>query len=424
MEKKILIISYIFPPIAYGGTFRSLRFTKYLSLLGYKISVLTINIQNDLHNDFDLLKSVPANVDIYRTGTIDFWRMYQKIKLSLLKTLPGRVINNAACFLLSIVNQPDHMIFWTPFAILKARSIIKQNNISVIYTTSPPHSVHIIGFILKRMCPVKWIADFRDPIIGNIVSSNWNWYERKINFFLEKLIFTYSNHIVVNTEYMCKQLMKRYPSSSVEAIRNSFDPDDYKNQQLKHDIFTVAHIGSMYAFRKIDILLEGLHKLAIKAEVNPDNFIVRFVGLTDASIKNKVQHSEARDLISIENAVNHSEAIQLMEEADLLLLIKGFGDNSAGQIPGKLFEYIGTGNKIIYIGPEDSEAAEIIRELKRGYIVGDDPDKLAAALEDEYHDYIRNGRRPADSLKHDDPSIAQFSSPVMSEKLHRIIQIL
>lgn len=425
MEKQeILIISYIFPPIAYGGTFRSLRFAKYLNLLDYKISVLTINIQNDLQNDFDLLKSVSADVDIYRTRTIDFWRMYQKIKPSLLQTIPGRLINKVISFLLFLINQPDHMIFWAPFAVLKARYIIKQKNISVIYTTSPPHSVHLIGFFLKKIFHIKWIADFRDPIIGNLASSDWTWYERKINSILEKLIFRHSNHIVVNTKYVREQLTIRFPNTPVTTIRNSFDPDDYKGNFPKHGIFTVAHIGSMYTFRKIDILLEALHILFIKNEINPDNFIVRFTGLNDQNMKNKVQQSDARNLISIENAVNHSEAIQLMEKADLLLLIKGFGDNSLSQIPGKLFEYIGTGNKIVYIGPIDSEAAEIIKELDRGYIVGEDSDKLASSLESEFHYFVRNGRRVADNQRLDNHSIAQFSSPVMAYKLHHIIQSL
>ena len=98
MTKRVLVIAYVFPPIAYAGTHRTLRLCKYLSRLGYELHVVSIKVQKDLHNDFDLLDKVKNEVIIHRTETIDVWRYYNKYKRRFLKTKTGKFIDKILAF--------------------------------------------------------------------------------------------------------------------------------------------------------------------------------------------------------------------------------------------------------------------------------------------------------------------------------------
>ena len=109
-NKKILIIAYVFPPIAYAGTYRTLRLCKHLVRLNYEVTVLTIAVQPDLHNDYSLLEKIGDKVKIVRTRTIDPWRSYQRIKVTLNKSLMGRLLNKVFSRIIYLFSLPDHMI--------------------------------------------------------------------------------------------------------------------------------------------------------------------------------------------------------------------------------------------------------------------------------------------------------------------------
>ena len=158
------MITYVFPPIAYAGTYRTLRFCRYLPEYDWLPEVITIKRGDDLANDDTLLEKIPVPVKVHRTRTIDFWRWWRKrsfaknkpIKednLSVVKdtegngqtqkktSWPGRI----KTFIWELLTTPDHMLFWVPFALLKGISILRHKAIEVIYTSSPPHSEHPVG---------------------------------------------------------------------------------------------------------------------------------------------------------------------------------------------------------------------------------------------------------------------------------------
>ncbi len=419
-NKKILFISYVYPPIAYAGTYRSLRLSKYLSKLGYKVVVLSINIQKDLYNDFNLLNDIKSRVHIYRSKTFDPWRIYQQIKSKFLTNYIGRLFDKVISLFLRLINIPDHMIYWVPFALQRAFYLVKKYNISVIYTTSPPHSEHIVGLILKRITNVKWVADFRDPILDNQAAEDWTWHERTINAKLEKLIVKYADSIILNTNAAENRFIKRYDISKTCTIRNSFDEDDFLNlPQKKYKRFTLAHVGSMYSFRKADNLLKAIKLLADQKLIAPTNFRMIFVGLNDEHLKTSIIRFGVERYIELKPMVSHAEAIRIMARSHLLILLKGFGGNSNAQIPGKLFEYLGTGNKILTIAPKNSEAAKIIKSKGVGFVIEDDINELARVLIDEFKKYSVKKK-----LNFNLNVLNEFSSSEMAKQFVNIIERL
>lgn len=425
--KKLLMITYVFPPIAYAGTFRSLRLCKYLAKLGYKIDVLTINRQKDLHNDEALLNDIGERVRIIRTMTFDPWRLYQKIKPGFLKTNFGRIINKIISFILMIISMPDHMVLWTPFAVITGYRQIKRYGIPVIYTSSPPHSEQLIGFILKKMTGVKWVADLRDPMIDNIASMYWNSIDRNVHTALEKMIVDNADIILVNTRRVETLMRKRHRIQKVHAVYNAFDEDDFQRfETSKFEKFTIAHIGSLYSFRQPDIILNAIRRLEDKQLIGKDDLCLLFVGLNDDKIVQKVKRADLQSKVEFIKMLPHKEALGIMEKSHLLLLIKGFGANSASQIPGKLFEYLGSGNPILYIGPAEVEAADIIQTENAGYIVSDDvihlSDVILSELRKNWDKYNRLTRpsyytscRMADQVNNFIKDLYSLSSDTLPE---------
>lgn len=395
MEKKVLFIAYVFPPIVYGGTHRTIRLCKYLEKIGYTIDVLTIKIQKDLHNDFNLLSKISEKTTVHRTSTIDIWRLYnRKLKNILLKKTVGKFIDKIISFPIECVNKPDHMVFWVPFAVVKGYQIIKNRRIKAIYTTSPPHSQLITGILLKKMTGVKWIADLRDPITFNIASENWGFIARWVNSSLDRLTMKNADVVIANTEAASNAIKAIYPQKDIIHIPNTFDEDDFEKLcPDKYPEFTISHVGTIYRFRNAEPLFQAVADLHNEGVIEPSKFTIKFVGLNDKALNEKVARYGLQSYVKLISMVEHSEAIEIMRKSHMLLLIKGFNSNGMGQIPGKLYEYIGSRNPILYIGPKKSELSEIIEDTNSGYIVGNDFQKIRNIIFQEYTSFTSQNSR-------------------------------
>src|SRR5690606_40331884 len=69
---------------------------------------------------------------------------------------------------------PDARIGWVNPSINYLKSYIETHHIDTVITTGPPHSVHLIGLGLKKILPIRWIADFRDPWTSDRKSTRLN----------------------------------------------------------------------------------------------------------------------------------------------------------------------------------------------------------------------------------------------------------
>ncbi len=424
-KEKILIIAYSFPPIPFSGTYRILRFCKGITEMGYSPFVMTINIDDNIPNDNNLMLKVPDLVKIIRTPIFDPWRKYQKWKKQKQGKSGYRVINKIISNLLRLISIPDHQVFWIPFAVYQGLKLIKKNKIKTVMVSSPPNSSLIIGLILKMLTNIKFVADLRDPIVGNVAQVHLirpkdmiSRFEKKVLESLEKLIVKNADIVITNTQTHSREMKANYRVDKFPTIRNSFDEDDYKGLlQDKYSKLTIAHTGAMYGRRNADILFNAIKKLEHELKPEPLNLQVLFVGNVDNSVLQAIENAGVGEYVKLVGRVSHKEAIQFMVKSHLLLLVKATGEGSLGQIPAKYFEYVGAGNKIIYIGPGQSEVAGLIKEYNQGYIFEDDEVELVDSLKAEYKKYL-NG----ESVSIDQCDLFQFGSRNMSEKIIEILK--
>ena len=170
MPKKVLILSYYWPPSGGAGVQRWLKFSKYLFDFDVEPIVLTVDEQYAEYPNLDLslVQDVHPKLKVHKTKTWEPFNIYKKISnqeklkhgnVSSKKSIKGKLIN----FIRANFFVPDPRRYWKKYAIKEALSIINKQDIACIITTGPPHSVHLIGLELKKKTGIKWLADFRDP---------------------------------------------------------------------------------------------------------------------------------------------------------------------------------------------------------------------------------------------------------------------
>jgi glycosyltransferase involved in cell wall biosynthesis len=397
--KHLLIISYPFPPNSSAGAVRSRRFAQYLAELGWRVSVITIKPFQVNSIDTEELNRLSDSIDVHFTSTVDPW-------LYLRQKAPRFILSRIArSLLMRIFSFPDHMLLWVPFAVREGLSINKKTPFSVIYTTSPPHSTHLAGLILKWITGKPWIADFRDPWTLNA-------FHRKgridnvllgIEKLLEKKVLSNASCILANTTANRNNLLAAFPdlsSKKVVHIPNGWEEFTYKVDSSKRDdgALNIVHAGIFYPLFKPYALL---HALASWRKGNRPPGIPPLNGQSIRLILLGAKENEANivkdlgleDIVEVKSWVPQTEAQRIMSQADMLWVTLGTGKESSTYVPSKIFEYIAARKPIIAFFPE-GDAAELIRKTNSGSVfTSDDQAPIIRFLAEASNDYEKFSSR-------------------------------
>ena len=236
--KQVLVIANLFPPIGGGGVQRTLKFVKYLPGYGWHPFVITSKANNRRVIDHSLAAEIPEEVIVHRTNA-----------LGLPGVLPWRLRNIIARWMLF----PDEHAGWIPFALKTGQNIFNNAPIQAVYSTSPPVSNHLIAKKLVETYSLPWIADFRDPYIGNIMPRFPTQYHRAAAERLERAIVQRSALVLTVGAPMQNMLQCRYTESPREkfiSLPNGYDPDDFLNGldvKLRTNSFNIVYTGTFYS---------------------------------------------------------------------------------------------------------------------------------------------------------------------------------
>jgi hypothetical protein len=415
--KKVLLIAYAFPPMSYAGVFRTLRFCKYLPQFDWQPLILTIK-ENPYHNkDYSLMEQLPKNVKVYRTSTIDPAKWYSnraQAKKSIIGSdgqehTKGNLINNVfqksnlikriKRFLFNFVSFPDHMIFWIPFALIGGIKILMKEKPDVIYTSSPPHSSHLIGLILSKLFRKPWVADFRDPWVDSDYLKQFlksNIY-MQISICLEALVVRNATRVLLNTDFNRDAVLQRYHSldqGKLQTLTNGFDYDDVRgvvpqdNKKL-----TITFTGTFYSYFKTDLFLNGLKLWVEEAGLNNvlNRFQVLFVGGKNPEVEMMIKERNLSNIVRYISFVPKKKAMEICMASHVLLLMLGFNEGSKGILPSKIFDYFLCKKPILAIAPE-GEVAKLVKESRTGHVISEDNPKLIAqVIDNEYKKFIEKG---------------------------------
>jgi hypothetical protein len=379
-QKKILIITYYWPPAGGPGVQRWLKFAKYLPESGWKPVIYTPENPSYPLLDESLLKDVPQNLEIIKTKIWEPYQLAEKLNKSNKKFKAGQFDvgkNQSWKSKLSIWVRgnffiPDARVFWVKPSVKFLEQYLKENKIDVVVTSGPPHSLHMIGLGLKEKFPnLKWIADFRDPWteISYYKHLKLTKSSDRKHRQLESAVFKKAD-ITLATSYTDAENFRKAGANAV-CITNGFDEEAKKQKGeivkgQKNETFTLSYIGVLEQLRNPENLWKVLDELIKENKEFAKGFTLKFAGRVDDKILQFIENSSLKDHLLNLGYIPHDKAVEEMANSSLLLITNFPNESSKGIIPGKIFEYLATGKQIISFGPDEADVSRILTETGAG----------------------------------------------------------
>ena len=387
-KKKVLIITYYWPPSGGSGVQRWVKFVKYLDRLGWEPIIYTPENPEYPSLDDSMLKDLPANLTVLKQKIWEPFDLYkrftrkkkgQRLDAGFLSEDGGKEkwSQKLSVWIRGNFFIPDARKFWIKPSIRFLDDYLKKNPVDYLVSTGPPHSMHLIAKALKRKHTLKWIADFRDPWTNIDFYKDLRltkWADKK-HHRLEKSVLTQAD-VCITIGNTMKLEFEELGGKNVKVITNGFDEEDLPIIEVaKDELFSIAHIGVLNPSRNPYILWKALSELVEENEDFAKRLQLKLVGKVDFSVKEDLRKLNLLPYLNYIPYLNHDEAILEQKKSHLRLLLVNNTPNSKGILTGKLFEYLSVKTPILGIGPMDGDAAIVLNESKAGKMV--DYDDLA-----------------------------------------------
>ncbi|NHN24355.1 glycosyltransferase family 4 protein [Flavobacterium jejuense] len=374
-SKKILIISYYWPPAGGPGVQRWLKFVKYLPDFGIEPHVYIPENPNYPLTDEKLIREVSESTIVVKKKIFEPYGLAAVFSKNKTKKISSGIIPNQKkqTFLEKLMLWirgnlfiPDARVFWVKPSVKFLKKYLQENEINTVITTGPPHSLHLIGLQLKKELNIKWITDFRDPwtTIGyhkQLKLSNW---AAKKHEALEKEVLNSCDTIIVTSENTKKEF-KALSNQRIEVITNGYDFEKVAKKPMDTQ-FTLAHIGSFLSERNPKILWQSLSELILENRSFAENFQLKLIGAVSNEVLESIEKYNLQTFVHHLGYVSHEEALQQQKSSQVLLLVEIDSEETKCIIPGKLFEYMVSERPIIAIGPNATDFEKIIKETNSG----------------------------------------------------------
>lgn len=384
-KKKVLIITYYWPPSGGSGVQRWLKFVKYLPKNGWIPYVYTPENPSFNVKDESLLKDIPNEAIVIKRK---IWEPYSLLNIFKSKNLKnsnvsmGSARNKSLKFKLAMWIRtnfffPDPRLFWVKPSYKFLKKYIIEENISHIVTSGPPHSLHLIGKKLKTKFKNKitWITDFRDPwsqiyYKDDILMST---FIKKRLLKLEKKTIQQCDLLITVSNSLKKEFIELgADKNKAHVITNGYDNSDLSIEELKQEKennkFTLTYVGTLPEFSNPEILWDVLKKLKESNFINEDNFELKFIGNINQIVKDCLTKNKLDSIVDFKGVIPHGEISKHFYSSNILLLLIPNTQNSKGILTGKLFEYLASKKQILAFGNPDGDVQKILDKTNSGKV--------------------------------------------------------
>lgn len=427
MNKKILLITYYWPPSAGSGVQRWLKFAKYLPQFGWQPIVYTpANPDFDI-TDASLLKDIPPECVVIKEPIWEPYNVYRTltgkkkggVNFGVVQSKNQSKVGTAMQWIRGNMMIPDPRKFWVKPSVKFLKKYLAENQVDAIVTTGPPHSLHLIGLELKKQFnTIPWIADMRDPWATFDILHKFHLRASSLKKHqaLEAKVVANADKTIVVSPSMADAFVTLKPNK-LAIIHNGYDPSDFAHlppTPTHHPNFNLYHTGLLNDLRNPDKLWQALNDLC---QNNPDfnqAFRLELIGNVDKQVQAQIaQHPLVQAKTNIQGWVSHDEILATYPKASAFLLLLNNSDNAQAQITGKFYEYLAARLPILALGPANSDVAGILQECKAGTIFDyDDYEGIKAGVLQLFENYQQQKNTPSTSK-----SVAQFSRENLTKKL-------
>lgn len=378
-RKKVLIISYYWPPCGGIGVLRCLKLAKYLSEFGWEPVVYTAENAHYPSYDEGNFKDIPEGMTILKQPIFEPYTFYKKftgqpknanVNHALVATDQKRGLRHTiSVWIRSNIFIPDARAFWIRPSVKFLVNYLKNNPVDAIFSDGPPHTNNVIACRIKQKTGIPWIADFQDPwtqvdLYERLILTDWA--DRKYHD-LEQETFQNADRITIASPSW-KTDLEDIGAKNVSVFYYGYDKADFQDLIPKYDKkFTLTHTGLLGADRMPTGLFEAVSELAEENKAFRDAFRFRTVGKTDNEVLQKAKDLGIWDLLEVISQVPREQALQYTANSQMLLLLLNLAGNTMGRIPGKLYEYFAVKRPILCLGPTGSDSDRMISEVKAGF---------------------------------------------------------
>ncbi len=449
--KRVLIITYYWPPSAGSGVQRWLKMSKYLPDFGWQPVIYTPENPDFNLKDDSLLADVSEHAEILKTKIWEPYRIHRFItgtkpgdsNFGMTKEGENKSLTKRISFWFrGNVFVPDPRITWRNSSISFLKKYIKENPVDAIITTGPPHSMHLIGLGVKKHFPnLKWVADFRDPwSTFDVHNSFLSESGKKKNEAMEREVLENADHLVMTSD-TTKGEFPKFDETKLSVITNGFDEADFlqlqsqtstansnsnsnsaadfgvtRNSKLetRNPPFRIYHTGLLNMIRNPIPFFEALAELCEESAEFAERLQLELIGNVDQQIIDYLKnHKSLSGNANTTKWMKHDDLLLEYQKASVLLIIVNQSRNAISQLPGKLFECLAMRKPILALCPTDSALATVIKETDAGLAVDfNDKKGLKIAIKKQFEDY-KNGH----SLVGSADKIDRFSRKRLAERL-------
>ena len=423
--KRVLIISYYWPPSGGAGVQRWLKFVKYLRNFGWEPVIYTPENPEFPETDHSLAKDVPAGLEIMKQPIWEPYDTYKKLlgrrkdeKINaafLSEKKKNSALENLSVWIRGNFFIPDARKFWIKPSIKYLSCYLQENPVLAVISTGPPHSMHLIAMEVAKRAKLPWLADFRDPWTNIDFYKDLKLTSRAdaIHRKLEIQVLSRADVVTVISPGMAGDF-ERIHWRKYEVITNGYDPGDtdQSHSQAADKKFSIAHIGTLVSTRNPETLWIALQDLVAADAKFASDLEIKLVGKVDYKVTESLEQRGLSSFVRKIDYMPHDEVVKCQQQSRVLLLIINNTPNAKMILTGKFFEYLAAGRPILCLGPADGDAAAILAETQAGLLAGfGDVSAMKDHIRSLYNDYV-NGSGSTTSK-----GIEQYSRKELTGKL-------
>ena len=392
--KRVLVITYYWPPTGGSGVQRWVKFAKYLPSEGWQPVIYTPENPEQLAVDHSLEADIPEGTEIIKTRITEPYELYKKflrrsghskeaVEVNPVNAQNKSFAQKAAMWVRGNLFRPDPRCLWIRPSVKFLKKYLEEHPVDLIVSTGPPQSMHMIGRLLSKENGLPWIADFRDPWTKifyfkhlSMTKATEKWHQKMERKVLDEASAVVAVSPLVQQEF---QSMTRTP---VELITNGYDECDFPDMKDTGATggpdkdFVITHTGLFAADGNPTLLWDVLSEMCAEDSAFKKALKIRLVGKTDTQILEAITESGLEENLTDLGYQTHSTAIEEQRKASILILPLRKEPEYKAVLPGKLFEYLASGRPVLGIGQPDGAMSMILNKTNTGVVV-DWEDKIS-----------------------------------------------
>jgi glycosyltransferase involved in cell wall biosynthesis len=418
--KRVLFVSYVFPPLLAGGSARVGQFARYLPEFGWAVTVVTGTAGEPgtgknghaslpLPREVELVRAWFPERALGRRGAQDVRTGFAGASRAALRQLSRWVA------------FPDRQLVWIPGAVRKAVAAARRAPHDAVFASYPPASSLLAGALAAQATGLPLVVDFRDLWSEYPGPSFASPMHRRSAAYLEHLVCARAARIVGVTPSMADHLARAHGRASAEVcpITNGFDPDDvarvHDARSAGNRAFRLVYTGSVNPYHDLGPLWGALRSLLADGSISQDTFRVEFVGNLSPR---DVDDAGVGDVVEMRPFVPHHEVFEALAQADALLVIETPGYYKEFSYAAKVFDYALTGKPVLALVERASHTARLLDQLGVGIPAAvDDASSIREGL---LRAYAQKGRPPR-PVRVDEPPLQAFNRRWLTSQLARVL---